>query len=159
MNISIVCVGKLKEKYLKEAIADYGTRLTHYCRFEIIEVSDEKAPDNLGTAGEKQVKDKEGQSILKHVKEDAYLIALSPGGRMESSEQFSQRIAALGVRGQSNVVFAIGGSLGLSDEVLRRSNHTLSFSPMTFPHGLFRVILVEQIYRAFKIERNETYHK
>lgn len=159
MNISILCVGKLKEKYLKEAIADYSTRLSHYCRFELIEVPDEKAPDNIGAAGEKLVKEKEGLSLLKYIREDTYLIALSPGGRMESSEAFSDRIGKLAVAGRSNVAFAIGGSLGLSDGVLNRANHILSFSTMTFPHGLFRVILLEQIYRGFKIDRNETYHK
>lgn len=159
MNITILCVGKLKEKYLKEAVQDYASRLSYYCKFDIIEIPDEKAPENIGTAGEKQVKDKEGQGILKHVKEDAYLIALTPWGEMESSEKLSERIAKLGVMGKSTIAFAIGGSLGLSEEVLKRANYKLSFSPMTFPHGLFRVMLTEQIYRAFKIERGETYHK
>lgn len=159
MNITVICVGKLKEKYLKEAVADYTGRLSYYCKFDIIEIPDEKAPENLGIAGEKQVKEKEGQGILKYVKEDAYLIALSPGGEIESSEKLSERIAKLGVSGKSTIIFAIGGSLGLSEAVLKRANHKLSFSPMTFPHGLFRVMLVEQIYRAFKIDRNETYHK
>ena len=159
MNITVICVGKLKEKYLKDAVADYAGRLSHYCKIEIIEVSDEKAPENIGVAGEKKVKDIEGQGILKYVKDDAFLIALTPGGIMESSEKLSKRIANLAVSGKSNIAFSIGGSLGLSDAVMQRSNLKLSFSQMTFPHGLFRVMLLEQIYRAFKIDKNETYHK
>ena len=159
MNIAVICVGKLKEKYLKDAVSDYAGRLSYYCKLEILEVPDEKAPENIGVAGEKQVKDKEGEGILKHLKEDAFLIALTPSGTMESSEELSAQIAKLAVSGRSNIAFAIGGSLGLSEAVMGRANFKLSFSKMTFPHGLFRVMLVEQIYRAFKIDRNETYHK
>ncbi len=159
MNITLLCIGKLKEKYLKEALADYAKRISYYCKFEIVEIPDEKSPENAGEAIEKQIKDKEGQNLLKNLKEDTYLIALTPDGNMESSEKFSARIARLGVMGRSNIAFAIGGSLGLSEDVLKRADYKMSFSELTFPHGLFRVMLLEQIYRAFKIERNETYHK
>lgn len=159
MNISIITVGKLKEKYLKEAVSEYSKRLSKYCKLEIIEVPDEKAPETMSRAEEEAVKQKEGQAILKHVKNDTYVVALAIDGKMLSSESFSEFINDLGIRGKSNIAFIIGGSLGLSEEVLRRADYKLSFSPMTFPHQLMRVILLEQIYRGFKIMRGEVYHK
>jgi len=159
MNITIIAVGKLKERYLKEAVEEYSKRLSKYCKLDIIEVADEKAPENMSRAEEEAVKQKEGQAILKHVKNDTYVVALAIDGKMLSSEDFSQFINDLGIRGKSNIAFIIGGSLGLSDEVLRRADYKLSFSPMTFPHQLMRVILLEQIYRGYKIMRGEVYHK
>lgn len=159
MNITIIAVGKLKERYLKEAVEEYSKRLSKYCKLDIIEVADEKAPENMSRAEEEAVKQKEGQAILKHIKNDTYAIALAIEGKMLSSEGFSEFINGLGIKGKSNIAFIIGGSLGLSDEVLRRADYKLSFSPMTFPHQLMRVILLEQIYRGFKIIRGETYHK
>jgi len=159
MNISIIAVGKLKERYLKEAVEEYSTRLSKYCRLEIIEVPDEKAPENLSPAQELMVKEKEGQAILRHVKEDTYAIALAIQGKQLSSENFAALINELGIKGRSSIAFIIGGSLGLSDEVLKRADYKLSFSPMTFPHQLMRVILLEQVYRGFRIIRGEPYHK
>ena len=159
MNISIITVGKLKERYFKEAVEEYSTRLSKYCKLEIMEVPDEKAPENLSPAQELMVIQKEGQGILKHVKEDAYIIALAIQGRQISSVGLADFINNLGIKGKSNITFVIGGSLGLSDEVLKRADFKLSFSPMTFPHQLMRVILLEQIYRSFRIIKGEPYHK
>lgn len=159
MNINIIAVGKLKEKYLKEAVSEYSKRLSKYCRLDIIEVSDEKAPENMSRAEETAVKEREGQAILKHVKSDTYMIALAIDGKMLSSEAFADFINDLGIKGRSNIAFIIGGSLGLSDEVLKRADFKLSFSPMTFPHQLMRVILLEQIYRGYRINMGEPYHK
>lgn len=159
MNISIITVGKLKEKYLKDGIEEYRKRLTRYCNIEIIEVSDEKAPENLSDKEEEMVKAKEGTSILKHIKDSTYVIALAINGNMLSSEGLSELISGLGINGTSNIAFVIGGSLGLSGEVLSRANYKLSFSKLTFPHQLMRLILLEQIYRSFKITTGEPYHK
>lgn len=159
MNVTIITVGKLKERYFKEAVEEYSTRLSKYCRLEIVEVPDEKAPENLSPAQELMVIQKEGQGILKYVKEDTYVIALAIKGRQLSSEGLSDFINDLGIKGRSNIAFIIGGSLGLSDEVLGRADYKLSFSPMTFPHQLMRVILLEQIYRGFRIIKGEPYHK
>ena len=159
MNISIITVGKLKEKYLKEAVSEYSKRLSKYCRLDIIEVSDEKAPESMSPSEEESVKDKEGQAILKHIKGETFVIALAIDGRMLSSEAFADFISDLGIKGKSNIAFVIGGSLGLSSEVLRRADYKLSFSPMTFPHQLMRVILLEQIYRGYRIMKGEPYHK
>lgn len=159
MNITIVAVGKLKERYFKEGVAEYATRLSKYCKIEIIEVQDEKAPENLSVAQGLIIKKKEGQSILRHIKDDTYVIALAINGKMISSEKLSDFINNLGIKGRSSIVFVIGGSLGLSDEVLRRADYKLSFSSMTFPHQLMRVILLEQVYRSFRIIRGEPYHK
>ncbi|MCQ1531397.1 23S rRNA (pseudouridine(1915)-N(3))-methyltransferase RlmH [Lutispora saccharofermentans] len=155
MNINIIAVGKLKEKYLKEAVSEYSKRLSKYCRLDIIEVSDEKAPENMSQAEEVAVKEREGQAILKHVKSDTYVIALAIEGKMLSSEALADFINDLGIKGRSNIAFIIGGSLGLSDEVLKRADFKLSFSPMTFPHQLMRVILLEQIYRGYRINMGE----
>lgn len=159
MNITIITVGKLKEKYLKDGIDEYKKRLTRYCNLEIIEVPDEKAPENLSPKEEEMVKQKEGQNILRYVKETSYVIALAINGRLLSSEEFAAQISDLAVGGSSHVTFVIGGSLGLSPEVLGRANYKLSFSKMTFPHQLMRMILVEQIYRGFRIINGEPYHK
>lgn len=159
MNITVIAVGKLKEKYLKEAVSEYSKRLSKYCDIKNIEVSDEKAPESMSKAEETAVRYREGQGILKNIKNDAYVIALDIQGKMLCSEAFAGFIADLGIRGRSNITFVIGGSLGLSSEVLTRADYKLSFSPMTFPHQLMRVILLEQIYRGFRIIKGEPYHK
>ncbi|MCY6372070.1 23S rRNA (pseudouridine(1915)-N(3))-methyltransferase RlmH [Clostridium ganghwense] len=159
MNIKVVSVGKLKEKYLKSAIQEYSKRLSRYCKLSIVELSDEKTPDNASEKEELQIKQKEGQRILNNIKDNEYVIALDLKGKMISSEEMADMISDLGVRGNSNIVFLIGGSLGLSDEVLKRANYKLCFSKMTFPHQLFRVMLLEQIYRSYRIINGEPYHK
>ncbi|KUO70472.1 MAG: 23S rRNA (pseudouridine(1915)-N(3))-methyltransferase RlmH [Clostridia bacterium BRH_c25] len=159
MNITVITVGKLKERYFKEAVEEYSTRLSKYCRLEIVEVTDEKAPENLSPAQELIIIQKEGQGILKYIKEDTYTIALAIQGKQLSSVGLADFINDLGIKGRSNIAFIIGGSLGLSDEVLKRADFKLSFSPMTFPHQLMRVILLEQVYRGFRIIRGEPYHK
>ena len=159
MNITIITVGKLKDIYFKEAVEEYSTRLSKYCKLEIVEVPDEKAPENLSLSQELIIIQKEGQGILKYVKEDTYVIALAIQGKQLSSEGLADLINDLGIKGRSNIAFVIGGSLGLSDEVLKRSDFKLSFSPMTFPHQLMRVILLEQVYRGFRIIKGEPYHK
>ncbi|TDT63256.1 23S rRNA (pseudouridine(1915)-N(3))-methyltransferase RlmH [Fonticella tunisiensis] len=159
MNITIISVGKLKEKYLREGIEEYKKRLTRYCSIDIIEVPDEKAPENLSEREEEQIKEKEGQGILKHIRESAYVIALDIKGKMLSSEELSGLLGELALSGNSSIAFVIGGSLGLSKEVLNRANYKLSFSKMTFPHQLMRLILLEQVYRGFKILKGEPYHK
>lgn len=159
MKIEIVCVGKLKEKYLVQAIDEYSKRLSRYCKLNIIELTDEKTPDNASEKEELQIKGKEGDKILAQIKDTAYVITLDLGGKMVTSEGFAQMLANCGVQGNSHIVFVIGGSLGLSDKVLKRANDSLSFSKMTFPHQLFRVMLVEQIYRGYRINNGEPYHK
>ncbi|MCM8709626.1 23S rRNA (pseudouridine(1915)-N(3))-methyltransferase RlmH [Clostridium sp. SYSU_GA19001] len=159
MNITIITIGKLKEKYLKDAISEYTKRLSRYCRLEIIELPDEKTPDNASEKEEMQIKTKEGEAILKHIKDNMYVIALAIEGKMLSSEELAGFIKELGVKGESNIAFIIGGSLGLSKEVLNRADYKLSFSKMTFPHQLMRVILLEQVYRGFRIINGEPYHK
>jgi 23S rRNA (pseudouridine1915-N3)-methyltransferase len=159
VNISIVTVGKLKEKYLKHGIEEYLKRLSTYAKVEIIEVPDEKAPEELSETEMEQVKQKEGERILAKISPDTYVIALAIQGKMKSSEELANSLDKLATYGKSKIAFVIGGSLGLSDEVLKRSNEQLSFSKMTFPHQLMRLILVEQIYRAFRIMRGEPYHK
>jgi len=159
MKISIISVGKLKEKYLKMAIEEYVKRLGRYCSLDIIQLPDEKTPDNASEAMEKAIKKKEGERILKSLKEDSYCIVLAIEGKMLSSEQLADHMEKLCVSGRSHITFVIGGSLGLSDEILKRADYQLSFSKMTFPHQLMRVILLEQIYRSFRIINNEPYHK
>lgn len=159
MNISIVTVGKLKEKYLKQGIDEYLKRLSAYAKMEVIEVADEKAPEVLSDLEMVQVKQKEGERILAKISQDTYVIALAIQGKMQSSEELADTLDKLATYGKSKIAFVIGGSLGLSDEVLNRSNAQLSFSKMTFPHQLMKLILVEQIYRAFRINRGEPYHK
>ncbi|MGG1440757.1 23S rRNA (pseudouridine(1915)-N(3))-methyltransferase RlmH [Brevibacillus laterosporus] len=159
MQITIITVGKLKEKYLKEGIAEYTKRLTAYCKLNVVEVNDEKAPEELSATEMEQVKRKEGERILAHMKQDHYVIALAIEGQMWSSEKLSSELDRLALHGRSQVAFVIGGSLGLADEVLKRADAKLSFSKMTFPHQLMRLVLVEQVYRAFRISRGEPYHK
>ena len=159
MNISIITVGKLKEKYLKQGIEEYLKRLTTYAKVEMIEVADEKAPEELSGLEMVQVKQKEGERILAKISQDTYVIALAIQGKLASSEELADSLDKLATYGKSKIAFVIGGSLGLSEDVIKRSNEQLSFSRMTFPHQLMRLILVEQIYRAFRINRNEPYHK
>ena len=159
MKITIIAVGKLKEKYLKDAISEYSKRLSAYCRFQIIEVADEKTPEQAGDAAESAVRVKEGSRILKHIKEDMYVITMEIGGRQLSSEELAEKIGSLGIQGKGSLAFVIGGSIGLGQIVLTRSDYALSFSKLTFPHQLMRVILSEQIYRSFKILKGEPYHK
>ncbi|AYE48513.1 23S rRNA (pseudouridine(1915)-N(3))-methyltransferase RlmH [Priestia megaterium] len=159
MNISIITIGKLKEKYLKQGIQEYLKRLSSYAKVEIIELADEKAPENLSESEMEQVKQKEGERILAKISDDTYVIALAINGKQKSSEELAKEIDSLATYGKSKIAFVIGGSLGLSSEVMKRSNAALSFSKMTFPHQLMRLVLVEQIYRAFRIIRNEPYHK
>ena len=159
MKITLITVGKIKEKYLKDAIAEYSKRLSKYCKLTVIEVADEKTPDQASEAVENSIRTKEGERILKHIKEDMYVITLEIGGKMLSSEELSAKLEELGLKGKSNVAFVIGGSIGLGEEVLARSNYALSFSKMTFPHQLMRVILLEQIYRSYRIIHREPYHK
>ena len=142
MKITVITVGKIKEKYLKDAIAEYSKRLSRYCKLEILEVADEKTPDGASEIVEENIREKEGERILKLIKED-----------------LADRIETLGIQGKSHLVFVIGGSIGLGREVLRRSDYALSFSKMTFPHQLMRVILLEQIYRSYRIINGEPYHK
>ena len=159
MKITILTVGKIKEKYLRDAIAEYSKRLSRYAKLEIIEVADEKTPDNASETVETNIKNKEAERLLKYIRDDAYLITLEIKGKQLTSEELAQKIDTLGVQGTSHIIFVIGGSLGLGEEVLKRSNYALSFSKMTFPHQLMRVILEEQIYRCFRIINGEPYHK
>lgn len=159
MKITLVTVGKIKERYFEDAIKEYSKRLSRYCRLEMIQVADEKTPDGAGTALENQIREKEGQRILSNIREGAFVVALAIEGRMLSSEELASKLQRLGVDGTSHIIFVIGGSLGLSGEVMRRADYALSFSPMTFPHQLMRVVLLEQIYRSFRIGAGEPYHK
>lgn len=159
MNIKIITVGKLKEKYLKMGIDEYTKRLGAYCKIELIEVSDEKAPEKLSEAEMLQVKEKEGERILAKIPENAYVFALAIEGKQRTSEEFSKEIEQLGIQGKSNLAFVIGGSLGLSQAVMKRSNTPISFGKMTLPHQLMRLVLVEQVYRGFRIMKGEPYHK
>lgn len=159
MNISIITVGKLKEKYLKMAIDEYSKRLSRYCKLEIIELQDEKTPENASEKEEELIKEKEGRAILSKIKDNAYVVALDLKGKELTSVELSEFISDCGLRGNSNIVFVIGGSLGIAKEVLKRADYKLCFSKMTFPHQLFRVMLLEQIYRSFRIMNNEPYHK
>lgn len=159
MNVRILCVGKIKEKFYREAISEYSKRLSKYCNLEIVEVNDEKTSENSTETEINIIKDKEGERILKHIKDRDYAIALAIQGKQQDSVAFSKYIENLGVTGNSSICFIIGGSLGLSDAVMKRCNASISFSKMTFPHQLMRVILLEQIYRAMRIMNNEPYHK
>lgn len=159
MKITVIAVGKIKEKYLRDALAEYEKRLGKYCRLELIEVADERTPERAGDAVEEQIRAKEAGRILKHLKEESYVITLEIQGKQLSSEEFAEKLEALGVQGRSHITFVIGGSIGLGGAVLRRADFALSFSKMTFPHQLMRVILLEQIYRGFRIMGGEPYHK
>ena len=159
MKITLIAVGKLKEKYLKEAVSEYSKRLGRYCKLEIIEVSDEKTPDQASQTAEEQIREKEGERILKHIKDDMYVIALEIQGKMLSPEELAAKMEDLGIQGKSHIALVIGGSIGLGKEVLKRADESLSFSKMTFPHQLMRVILLEQVYRGYRIINGEPYHK
>ncbi|AYU54117.1 23S rRNA (pseudouridine(1915)-N(3))-methyltransferase RlmH [Staphylococcus debuckii] len=159
MKITVLAVGKLKEKYWKQAIAEYQKRLGAYTKIEVIEVPDEKAPENMSHKEVEQVKQKEGQRLLAKIKPQSTVITLEIKGNMLTSEGLAKNLQQRMVQGQSDFTFVIGGSNGLHQDVLDRSNYALSFSKMTFPHQMMRVILLEQVYRAFKIMRGEAYHK
>jgi len=159
MNIDILAVGKIKEKYLNEGIGEYSKRLSRYCSLNIIEVDDEKAPENLSDKEMEMIKAKEGEKLMSKIPSGAFVVALAIEGKQLSSQALSEKISDIMVDGNSHIVFVIGGSLGLSGEILKRANLKLSFSKMTFPHQLMRMILLEQIYRSFRIMRNEPYHK
>ena len=159
MNITVVAVGKIKEKYFSDGVKEYEKRLSRYGKVEILEVADEKTPDGASPAEEERIREKEGERILARLRDDAYTVALAIDGRMLSSEELADFIGRKGVEGTSRLQFIIGGSLGLSGAVLRRADCRLSFSKMTFPHQLMRVILLEQIYRGFRILNHEPYHK
>ena len=159
MKITLITVGKIKEKYLKDAITEYSKRLSRYCKLEIIEVASEKTPDNASETVEDGIRVKEGERILKYVRDDAYVVTLEIEGKLLTSEELAKKIENLGIQGTSHIIFIIGGSIGLGKEVLKRSDYALSFSKMTFPHQLMRVILLEQIYRSYRIISHEPYHK
>ena len=168
MEIKIITVGKIKEKYLNDGIAEYAKRLSRYCKLEIIEVADEmtfcqvpdeKTPDKASDALNEQIKNTEAERLMKHIREQDYVIALAIDGKMLDSVELSEKIGRLGVEGKSSVAFVIGGSLGLGNEVLKRADYKLSFSRMTFPHQLMQMILLEQIYRGYRILNHEPYHK
>ncbi|MCI7276211.1 MAG: 23S rRNA (pseudouridine(1915)-N(3))-methyltransferase RlmH [Cuneatibacter sp.] len=159
MKITILSVGKSKEKYWNDAIAEYAKRLSRYCKLELVEVADEKTPDGASEKLEEQIKRKEGQRVLDKIPADAYVLALAIEGKMPDSVGLSRKLERLGIEGKSHLVFVIGGSLGLAKEVLDRADEKISFSAMTFPHQLMRVILLEQIYRSYRIMNGEPYHK
>ncbi len=159
MRITIITVGKIKEKFYKDAIAEYAKRLSRYVKLEIVEVDDEKTPDKASAAEELLIKEKEAERILKYIKEDAYVITLEIAGKMFSSEELAEKLEKLAVQGISHIQFVIGGSLGLHEKVCKRADLALSFSKMTFPHQLMRVVLLEQIYRGYRIISGEPYHK
>ena len=159
MKITIICVGKIKEKFYTEAIREYAKRLSRYCTLSIVEVADEKTKEQASDTEIRLVKDKEGERILKAIRADSYVIALAIDGKQPDSVGLSEKIEKLGLHGVSHISFVIGGSLGLSDAVLKRADEHLSFSNMTFPHQLMRVILLEQVYRSYRILNHEPYHK
>jgi len=159
MNIHIISVGKVREKYLKLGIAEFQKRLQNYCKLTMTELADEQAPENLSDKELIRIKEKEGDRILARIKEGQYVIALDVEGTQWSSEQLAKEMQALSFQGKNQIIFIIGGSNGLSDAVLKRANKKLSFSKMTFPHQLMKLILMEQVYRGYKIQRREPYHK
>ena len=159
MKITICCVGKIKEKFYSQAIEEHSKRLSKYCKLEIKEAADEKTPDSASDTVNRMIKEKEGDRLLSFIKDDSYVIALAIDGKMLDSVELSEKIDNLMLSGKSDIVFVIGGSLGLDKRVLDRADYKLSFSKMTFPHQLMRVILLEQIYRSFRIMKNEPYHK
>ena len=159
MKITLITVGKLKEKYFTMAVEEYSKRLSRYAKLNIIELADEKTPDNASPVEEENIKRKEGERIIKSLKGDEYIITLEIEGKMLNSVELSQKINQIGISGKGHIAFIIGGSLGLSDEVSGIADFKLSFSKLTFPHQLMRVILLEQIYRSYRILMNEPYHK
>ena len=159
MKITVLCVGKVKEKFFTDAIKEYSKRLSRYCKLEIVEVADEKTPDGASELVVSQIKEKEAERMEKYLPDSAYVIALAIEGKKLTSEKLAEKIDSLGISGISHLVFLIGGSLGMSDRLLKRADYLLSFSDMTFPHQLMRVILLEQIYRSYRIIHGEPYHK
>lgn len=159
MKIIVICVGKIKEKFYRDAIAEYTKRLSRYCKLEIVELEDEKTPDNSSDKVNLDILKKEGERIASHIPEDAYVISLAIEGIKLDSVALSKRINKLGIEGHSKIAFVIGGSLGIDADIKKKSDLLLSFSDMTFPHQLMRVILLEQIYRSYRIINNEPYHK
>ena len=159
MRITVISVGRIREKYLSDAISEYSKRLSRYCKLDQIEVADEKAPETLSEKELEQVLDAEGQRIAARIPDGAFIIALAIDGKQYGSEQLSRRLDQLAVSGESHLVFIIGGSNGLSSAILKRANEKLSFSNMTFPHQLMKVMLLEQVYRCFRISKNQPYHK
>ncbi len=159
MKITILTVGKIKEKFYRQAIEEFEKRLGRYCKLEIIEVADEKTPDHASGTEAMLIKEKEGQRLLKYFRDDAWICALAIEGKMLDSVELSEKIESLGISGTSHIIFVIGGSLGLAEQALKRADFLLSFSKMTFPHQLMRVILLEQIYRSFRILSKQPYHK
>lgn len=159
MKILVLCVGKVKEDFYKKAVLEYMKRLSRYCKPKITEVPDEKTPEGASETVIDQIKEKEGERILRHLNDDSYVIALAIQGNMPDSLELAEKIENLGLKGKSSITFVIGGSLGLSEKVLKRADELLSFSKMTFPHQLMRVILLEQVYRSYRIIHKEPYHK
>lgn len=159
MKITLLTVGKIKEKYLKDAIAEYTKRLSKYCKLEVIEVADEKTPDQISETVENSIREKEGERLLKYLRDDAFVITLEIQGCQLTSEDLAGKIEGLGISGISHIIFVIGGSIGLSRKVTKHSDYALSFSCMTFPHQLMRVILLEQLYRSYRIIQGAPYHK
>ena len=159
LHINIICVGKLKEKYLQDALSEYSKRLSKYCNLTIIELPDEKLPNNLNDSLINQIKQKESNKILSHIEKGSYVLALDLKGKQFSSEEYSKKITDISLNYFSSITFIIGGTLGLYENVLKNSNELICFSKMTFPHQLIRIFLLEQIFRAFKISNNETYHR
>lgn len=159
MKITVLAVGKIKEKYFTDAIREYSKRLSRYCKLEIIEVADEKTPDNASRHEEDLIRGREGERLKKYIKEGAYVISLAIQGKQYSSEEFSAKLDKLGIQGESHIIFIIGGSIGLDQRILKESRELISFSKMTFPHQMMRVVLLEQIYRGYRIMKGEPYHK
>ena len=159
MEIKIITVGKIKEKYLNDGIAEYAKRLSRYCKLTFCQVPDEKTPDKASDALNEQIKNTEAERLMKHIREQDYVIALAIDGKMLDSVELSRKIESLGISGTSHIAFVIGGSLGLAPAVMKRADYALSFSRMTFPHQLMRVVLLEQLYRSYRIMKNEPYHK
>ena len=159
MKITVLCVGKVKEKFFTDAIKEYSKRLSRYCKLEIVEVADEKTPEGASELVVSQIKEKEAERMEKYLPDSAYVIALAIEGKKLTSEKLAEKIDSLGISGTSHLVFLIGGSLGMSDRLLKRADYLLSFSDMTFPHQLMRVILLEQVYRSYRIIHGEPYHK
>ena len=158
LNVQIICIGKLKENYLKDAISEYSKRLQKYCDLTITELADEKLPNKLNDSIINEIKNKECNKIMQNIKKDSYIFSLDLKGKQYSSEDFSKKIEDIALNENSHITFIIGGTLGLTEEVLNNSNEKICFSKMTFPHQLIRIFLLEQLFRAFKISKNETYH-
>ena len=159
LHINVICIGKLKEKYLQDALSEYSKRLSKYCILNITELPDEKLPNNLNDSLINMIKEKESNNILSHIEKNSYVITLDLKGKQYTSEEFSKKINNISLNNSSSITFIIGGTLGLSDKVLKSSNELICFSKMTFPYQLIRIFLLEQTFRAFKISNNETYHR